>query len=165
MCRNHRAPSAPSPTPSATATGRSPSWGRDAFHGINLSRLRRGMAWLCMVLNGPTSQRRGASLHRRSAAPTDADRPKPAALEPVEKPTPARGPTPTKDDAVSRIRVTTARGRPSMVSRCCSSPCLLSCGLCMVYCEGKATVIGLLQDQQFVVCHGDLFGDIVSRNG
>ena len=27
------------------------------------------------VLNGPTSQRRGASLHRRSAAPTDAAQP------------------------------------------------------------------------------------------
>jgi hypothetical protein len=35
----------------------------------------------------------------------------------------------------------------------------------MVYCEGKATVIGLLQDQQFVVCHVDLFGDIVGCDG
>src|SRR5580765_2816864 len=38
----------------------------------------------------------------------------------------------TKDDAVSRIWVMTALGRPSIVSRCCSSPFLFSCGSSLV---------------------------------
>src|SRR3954464_12990827 len=40
----------------------------------------------------------------------------------------SRSVTPTKDAAVSRMCVTISRGRPSMVSRCCSSPRSLSCG-------------------------------------
>src|SRR5438445_2111158 len=41
----------------------------------------------------------------------------------------SRSVTPTKDSAVSRIWVRIAGGRPSMESRCCSSPLALSCGL------------------------------------
>src|SRR5438067_4721266 len=41
----------------------------------------------------------------------------------------SRSVTPTNDSAVSRIWTTISRGRPSMESRCCSSPWALSCGL------------------------------------
>src|ERR1017187_341706 len=41
----------------------------------------------------------------------------------------SRAVTPTKEVAVSRIWVSISRGRPSMVSRCCSSPLSFSCGL------------------------------------
>src|SRR3954467_5368077 len=41
----------------------------------------------------------------------------------------SRSVTPAKDSAVSRICVRISRGRPSMESRCCSSPLALSCGL------------------------------------
>src|SRR3972149_1501964 len=41
----------------------------------------------------------------------------------------SRAVTPTKEVAVSRIWVRISRGRPSMVSRCCSSPLSFSCGL------------------------------------
>src|ERR687888_2291901 len=41
----------------------------------------------------------------------------------------SRSVTPTNDSAVSRICVRISRGRPSMESRCCSSPLLFSCGL------------------------------------
>src|SRR5882724_296172 len=41
----------------------------------------------------------------------------------------SRSVTPTKDSAVSRICVRISRGRPSMESRCCSSPAWFSCGL------------------------------------
>src|SRR3954467_11395700 len=41
----------------------------------------------------------------------------------------SRSVTPTKDSAVSRICTRISRGRPSMESRCCSSPLALSCGL------------------------------------
>src|SRR4051812_47500225 len=41
----------------------------------------------------------------------------------------SRSVTPAKDSAVSRIWVRIACGRPSIESRCCSSPAALSCGL------------------------------------
>src|SRR5882724_11374892 len=41
----------------------------------------------------------------------------------------SRSVTPAKDSAVSRICVRISRGRPSMESRCCSSPAWFSCGL------------------------------------
>src|SRR5438309_2394361 len=41
----------------------------------------------------------------------------------------SRSVTPTNDSAVSRIWPRISRGRPSMESRCCSSPWALSCGL------------------------------------
>src|SRR5688572_25859995 len=41
----------------------------------------------------------------------------------------SRSVTSAKDSAVSRICVRISRGRPSMDSRCCSSPLALSCGL------------------------------------
>src|SRR3989440_2231533 len=41
----------------------------------------------------------------------------------------SRSVTPTNDSAVSRIWVRISRGRPSVESRCCSSPAALSCGL------------------------------------
>src|SRR5450755_581618 len=41
----------------------------------------------------------------------------------------SRAVTPTKEVAVSRIWVRISRGRPSMVSRCCSSPMWFNCGL------------------------------------
>src|SRR4051812_30155957 len=41
----------------------------------------------------------------------------------------SRSVTPTKDSAVSRICIRISRGRPSIESRCCSSPFSLSCGL------------------------------------
>ena len=43
----------------------------------------------------------------------------------------SRSPTLTKEAAVSRMFSTMRRGSPSMVSRCLSSPCSLSCGLRM----------------------------------
>src|SRR2546422_5608454 len=45
---------------------------------------------------------------------------------------------PTKDSAVSRICTSTSRGKPSMDSRCCSSPLALSWGLrCTLGLEGE----------------------------
>src|SRR6478672_9602476 len=41
----------------------------------------------------------------------------------------SRSEMPTKLWAVSRMWLTMDLGRPSMVSKCCSSPCLFSCGL------------------------------------
>src|SRR3954463_11979103 len=41
----------------------------------------------------------------------------------------SRSVMPTKDSAVSRIWTSISRGRPSMESKCCSSPFALSCGL------------------------------------
>jgi len=44
----------------------------------------------------------------------------------------SRSEMPTNEEAVSRMWLTIDFGRPSIVSRCCSSPCLFSCGLSMV---------------------------------
>src|SRR4051794_19318499 len=71
---------------------------------------------------------------------------------------------PTKEEAVSRIWVTMALGRPSMVSRCCSSPFLFSCGLCMVYGEGKFAVVGALQDEALARGERKSVGDKVGGN-
>src|SRR5450830_2043297 len=67
----------------------------------------------------------------------------------------SRSPMLTKDDAVSRILVMIALGRPSMVSRCCSSPFLFSCGLSMDHRQGKTAVVGALQLQRLVVDQAD----------
>src|SRR5476649_1831392 len=53
----------------------------------------------------------------------------------------SRSVTPTNDSAVSRICVSTARGSPSMESRCCSSPAALSCGLSTLDLQHEAAVI------------------------
>src|SRR3954470_9879772 len=49
----------------------------------------------------------------------------------------SRSVTPAKDSAVSRICVRISRGRPSMESRCCSSPFALSCGLFTLLLQGE----------------------------
>src|SRR5438874_4102616 len=50
----------------------------------------------------------------------------------------SRSVTPTNDSAVSRICVRIADGKPSIDSRCCSSPLALSCGLrCTVGLQRK----------------------------
>src|SRR5206468_3307003 len=46
----------------------------------------------------------------------------------------------TKLEAVSRMWLTMDLGRPSMVSRCCSSPFLFSCGLCIVVFDRERKV-------------------------
>src|SRR5450830_1258230 len=74
----------------------------------------------------------------------------------------SRSPMLTKDDAVSRILVMIALGRPSMVSRCCSSPFLFSCGLSMDHRQGKSAVVGALQLQGLVVGEHNRLGQEVS---
>src|SRR5471032_3633155 len=61
----------------------------------------------------------------------------------------SRSEIPTNEEAVSRMWLTIDFGKPSIVSRCCSSPCLFSCGLSMVgiYGEREFSIVGLLQDQ------------------
>src|SRR3569832_1500183 len=76
----------------------------------------------------------------------------------------SRSPMLTKEDAVSRMRVMTALGSPSTVSKCCSSPCLFSCGLCMVYRKGKAAVGGTLKNELLPLGKRDGVSDNVGRN-
>ena len=54
----------------------------------------------------------------------------------------SRSEMPTKLDAVSRMWLMMDLGRPSIVSRCCSSPCLFSCGLCIVVFDGERKLAG-----------------------
>src|SRR5688572_16285708 len=70
----------------------------------------------------------------------------------------SRSVTPAKDSAVSRICSSTSRGRPSMESRCCSSPFELSCGLgCTGGLErkGELAVMAALQAQPHAGGHFD----------
>src|SRR5438105_6649079 len=62
----------------------------------------------------------------------------------------SRSVTPTNDSAVSRICVTISRGRPSIDSRCCSSPLALSCGLrCTLRFQGERELaVGLALQAQ-----------------
>src|SRR5437899_1882295 len=66
----------------------------------------------------------------------------------------SRSDTPTNEEAVSRMWVTMDRGRPSMVSRCCSSPFLFSCGLSIVHRQGKLAVVGTSQHEGVVKMDG-----------
>src|SRR3954469_13141224 len=77
----------------------------------------------------------------------------------------SRSPMPTKEDAVSRMRVMTAFGKPSMVSRCCSSPSLLSCGLCIIDSKRESAISGSLQHQLLVFGKRYGFGDEVGGDG
>src|SRR3569833_3441930 len=76
----------------------------------------------------------------------------------------SRSPMLTKEDAVSRMRVMTALGSPSTDSKCCSSPCLFSCGLCMVYRKGKAAVGGTQKNELLPLSKRDNVSDKVGRN-
>src|SRR6266436_2436493 len=70
----------------------------------------------------------------------------------------SRSVTPTKDSAVSRICTSTSRGRPSMDSRCCSSPLALSWGLrCTLglECKGQPVAGVALQPQAHAGGHLD----------
>src|SRR6478672_8423103 len=62
---------------------------------------------------------------------------------------------PTKEEAVSRMWVITAFGKPSIVSRCWSSPFLFSCGLSMVHREGESAVVGALENELAVARQRD----------
>src|SRR5439155_7796371 len=70
----------------------------------------------------------------------------------------SRSVTPTKDSAVSRICSSTSRGRPSIDSRCCSSPLGLSWGLRCTHGlerEGELAVGAALQPQAHAGRHLD----------
>src|SRR4051812_2883372 len=57
----------------------------------------------------------------------------------------SRSVTPAKDSAASRICVRTARGSPSMESRCCSSPASFNCGLrCTLGLQGEGKLAARL---------------------
>src|SRR5512138_2024246 len=62
----------------------------------------------------------------------------------------SRSVTPANDSAVSRICSSTSRGRPSMESRCCSSPLALSCGLrCILRLQDeREPAVGLALETQ-----------------
>src|SRR5512144_3319276 len=63
----------------------------------------------------------------------------------------SRSVTPTKDSAVARICSRISRGRPSIDSRCCSSPLAFSCGLLatgdLLQLERQLAAGGALQAQ------------------
>src|SRR5512135_403242 len=68
----------------------------------------------------------------------------------------SRSVTPTNDSAVLTSCSRTARGSPSIDSRCCSSPCALSCGLAAIgQLQRQAAVVGALQPQPLVRGHLD----------
>src|SRR3954463_14442026 len=76
----------------------------------------------------------------------------------------SRSVTPAKDSAVSRIWSSTSRGRPSMESRCCSSPLALSCGLrCTLGLQGerKLAVVGALEREAHSRGHFHLGADVL----
>src|SRR5688572_13112578 len=73
----------------------------------------------------------------------------------------SRSVTPAKDSAVFRICSMIARGRPSIDSRCCSSPLALSCGLRggllgIFQLQRQPAVVGALQAQALACRHLDL---------
>src|SRR5690349_10890246 len=71
----------------------------------------------------------------------------------------SRSVTPANDSAVSRIWVRTSRGKPSMESRCCSSPASLSCGLrctLLLQREGQLAVGLAVEAQAHAAGHIDL---------
>src|SRR6185295_18356315 len=76
----------------------------------------------------------------------------------------SRSVTPAKDSAVSRICTRISRGRPSMESRCCSSPFSLSCGLrCTVGLQGQDELARALalQSQALTLRYLDLRADML----
>src|SRR3954468_3820371 len=79
----------------------------------------------------------------------------------------SRSVTPANDSAVSRICTSVSRGRPSMESRCWSSPFSLSCGLrCMLGLqqEGEAAVVAL-QAQPHALRHLHLGAAMLRTDG
>src|SRR3990167_1892586 len=79
----------------------------------------------------------------------------------------SRSVTPANDSAVSRIRVSTSRGSPSIDSRCCSSPFALSCGLRCTFgleCEGELAVDAALEAQAHARGHFDLRAAMLSAD-
>src|SRR5688500_5631977 len=80
----------------------------------------------------------------------------------------SRSVTPTKESAVSRICRSTSRGRPSMESRCCSSPLELSCGLrCTggLECQGELAVLAALQAQPHAGGHLEARAAVLRADG
>src|SRR5687767_7356142 len=70
----------------------------------------------------------------------------------------SRSVTSANDSAVSRICVRISRGRPSMDSRCCSSPLALSCGLFILFLQRERELAALvaLEPQAHAGGHVDL---------
>src|SRR3954464_2923691 len=80
----------------------------------------------------------------------------------------SRSVTPTNDSAVRRICIRISRGRPSIESRCCSSPFSLSCGLrCTVRLEHEREppVRLALQAKAHAGRHVELRAAVLSGDG
>src|SRR5215213_6060574 len=79
----------------------------------------------------------------------------------------SRSVTPANDSAVSRICVRISRGRPSIESRCCSSPLALSCGLftLLLQCELELAFGAALQAQAHAGGNIDLRAAMLRANG
>src|SRR6267142_5448289 len=80
----------------------------------------------------------------------------------------SRSVTPANDSAVSRIWTRISRGRPSMESRCCSSPLSLSCGLrCTAWLqhERELAVRFAVQAQPHAARHIELCAAVLRADG
>src|SRR3954471_8462824 len=80
----------------------------------------------------------------------------------------SRSVTPAKESAVSRICSRISRGRPSMESRCCSSPLALSCGLRCIFRlqrQRELAVVRALQAQALARGHLDLGAAMLGADG
>src|SRR5690242_20374397 len=80
----------------------------------------------------------------------------------------SRSVTPANDSAVSRICTRISRGRPSMESRCCSSPLALSWGLrCTFRLQGELQLSGVLplQRQAHPRRHVDFRAAVLGADG
>src|SRR5579864_8743547 len=77
----------------------------------------------------------------------------------------SRSPTPTKDAAVSRMRSMMARGSPSMVRRCCSSPASLSCGFRIREPQVEFSAFVARQAQQLPLRHRERSADVLRSDG
>src|SRR5262249_30802822 len=77
----------------------------------------------------------------------------------------SRSVTPTNEAAVSRICVTISRGRPSMVSRCCSSPRSLSCGFRIGEHQGELSGVVAHESQQLSARHRERRADVLRGDG
>src|SRR4051812_827515 len=79
----------------------------------------------------------------------------------------SRSVTPANDSAVSRIWTRISRGRPSIESRCCSSPLALSWGLrCTLGLQGERelAVVGALERKAHSRGHFQLGADVLRAN-
>src|SRR4051812_22196134 len=76
----------------------------------------------------------------------------------------SRSVTPTKEAAVSRMCATISRGRPSMVSRCCSSPRSLSCGFRIGQHQREFSGIVAYQPEELSARHGQGAADVLRRD-